>query len=416
MDFTQMKPYKPHHFVPDGGDFTDPAEVEALYKRLLKQEINSSDDLSQWVRDRSEMEAAMDQQGSILYIQMTCQTDNASYAQKYTQYIETVAPIMKKLDYELNLKYISSLKSFPLDEERYFVYSRGIQAELDLFVEKNIPLQTKIQLLSQEYQTVTGAMTVNFEGREQTMPEMQKYLLSPERQKRQAAWQHMSERRFKERNKLNDLFDKMVALRHQVALNAGDEDFSAYMFKALQRFDYTADDCRTYHKVVEKHIVPLWAKIIDRRKKNLNISSLRPWDTAVDPFNRAPLKPFDDINDLIKGCAAIFNRVHKDLGGQFETMSQEKLLDLASRKGKAPGGYQSSLADARKPFIFMNAVGTDDDVRTLLHEGGHAFHSMACVEEEIYHYRHAPMEFCEVASMSMELLGNDFLDVFYACQ
>ena len=89
------------------------------------------------------------------------------------------------------------------------------------------------------------------------------------------------------------------------------------------------------------------------------------------------------------------------------------LLDLDNRKGKAPGGYQSTLAEARLPFIFMNAVGIQRDVETILHEAGHAFHALAARDEDLYAYRSAPIEFCEVASMSMELLGNEFIEKFY---
>jgi oligoendopeptidase F len=95
-------------------------------------------------------------------------------------------------------------------------------------------------------------------------------------------------------------------------------------------------------------------------------------------------------------------------------MRDLRLLDLANRKGKAPGGYQQNLSEARVPFIFMNAVGIQRDVETLLHEGGHAFLALATRDEDLFAYRSAPIEFCEVASMSMELLGNEFLERFYA--
>ncbi|HEU5395931.1 MAG TPA: M3 family metallopeptidase, partial [Verrucomicrobiae bacterium] len=103
-----------------------------------------------------------------------------------------------------------------------------------------------------------------------------------------------------------------------------------------------------------------------------------------------------------------------ELAAGFRQMQDLRLLDLDNRKGKAPGGYQSTLNEARVPFIFMNAVGVQRDVETILHEAGHAFHALATRQEDLYPYRHAPIEFCEVASMSMELLGNEFLGEFYA--
>ncbi|MDO8303496.1 MAG: M3 family oligoendopeptidase, partial [Sedimentisphaerales bacterium] len=220
--------------------------------------------------------------------------------------------------------------------------------------------------------------------------------------------------RLQDAQKLDDLFDKMLKLRHQVALNAGFPNYMEYKFKAMHRFDYGPEDSRQYHSSMKEFLVPLWRKILDNRRRQMKLDVLRPWDTAVDPLGRPPLKPFTKTEELIKGCQNIFNRVDPELGQQFRDMSGLGLLDLDSRKGKAPGGYQSALSEARKQFIFMNAVGTDDDVRTLLHEGGHAFHTFAAADYFLPAYRHAPMEFCEVASMTMELFADGFLNEFYS--
>jgi oligoendopeptidase F len=143
------------------------------------------------------------------------------------------------------------------------------------------------------------------------------------------------------------------------------------------------------------------------------VPSLRPWDLAVDPMGRPPLQPFGDVEQLAAGTETVFRDVDAELGAQFGFLRAQQLLDLANRKGKAPGGYQTTLEDDRLPFIFMNAVGLDSDVRTLLHEGGHAFHTLASRGEPLPAYRESPLEFCEVASMSMELLGARRLGPFY---
>jgi oligoendopeptidase F len=135
---------------------------------------------------------------------------------------------------------------------------------------------------------------------------------------------------------------------------------------------------------------------------------------AVDPLGRPPLRPFEHVDQMLAHTQEIFGSLDSDLAEGFGRMQQLHLLDLANRKGKAPGGYQSTLAEARVPFIFMNAVGLQRDVDTILHEAGHAFHALATRDEDLYDYRSAPIEFCEVASMSMELLGNQFLERFYA--
>jgi oligoendopeptidase F len=414
MDLAQLPVYQKRGFVPENADLTDVGTVVGLYERLEKQSINSAQELEQWLLERSELEAALSQAGSILYIRMTCQTDDPKRAESYTRFVQTIPPAVKPVNDRLNHKYVQARGLFALDPKRYQVYDRAVKTDIELFFDKNVPLQTEVDLLSQEYQTISGAMTVMFEGNEQTLPQMGKYLLETDRPLRERAWRATAERRLKDKDKLEEVFDKMFELRNSIARNAGFSCFTDYQFKAYHRFDYSPQDCKKYHETVEKLIVPLNGKILNKRREQMKLRSLRPWDIAVDALGEKPLVPFKDPQELINKTGSIFKKMDRDFGLQFQEMDKLGLLDLASRKGKAPGGYQNTLSEARKPFIFMNAVGIDDDVRTLLHESGHAFHALACADEAILDYRHAPMEFCEVASMAMELLGGKFLSEFYA--
>ncbi len=439
FDISQLPRYEKRKFVPQEACLTNKEEVLDLYERLLKRKFSSIQELELWLSDRCELEAAFDQAGTVLYIRMTCQTDDQTRALAYKKFIEEVVPAVKPLEDQLNQKYLKDSKnlSFPnalvgnpgpptetfggdssgissvRDSSYYTVYDRAIRSDVELFREENVALQTQVALLSQEYQTICGAMTVFFQGEEKTLPQMSKFLLENDRALREEAWRATAERRLKDKDRLEEIFDRMLALRHQTALNAGFQNFCDYQFRAYHRFDYTPQDCKQYHQTVEHFVVPLWKEILQKRKETMRLKELRPWDLAVDASGAPPLKPFSDVNDLISGASEIFRRTDLELGQQFARMTSEGLLDLASRKGKAPGGYQSTLAEIRKPFIFMNAVGIDQDVRTLLHEGGHAFHSLAAASQFLYSYRHAPMEFCEVASMTMELLGGEHLEVFY---
>jgi oligoendopeptidase F len=284
---------------------------------------------------------------------------------------------------------------------------------VELFRYQNVPLQTEEALLSQQYQTLCGAMTVEFDGEECTLPQMRKFLLEPDRTVRESAWRTVARRRLADRDKLEELFARMLGLRRQIAGNAGCRDYQRYKFCQYHRFDYAPEDCRAFGRAVEHCVVPLHDEIMRRRRQTMELDELRPWDTSVDPHGRPPLKPFEDVGRLVSGAFEAFSRTDPELGRQFAEMARMGLLDLSSRKGKAPGGYQETLSEARRPFIFMNAVGVDDDLHTLLHEGGHAFHALACADEPLLAYRHAPMEFCEVASMSMELLAGEHLSVFY---
>jgi len=413
MDLAQLPVYQKRAFVPENVDLTDVNTVVGLYEKLENKPIRSAQELESWLIERSELDAALSQAGSILYIRMTCQTDDPIKAGEYKRFVETISPAVKPVNDRLNHKYVRACELFPLDAKRYQVYDRAVKTDIELFCQMNVPLQTEVDLLSQQYQALCGAMTVMFEGQEQTMPKMGKYLLETDRSLRERAWRATAERRLKDQEKIEKIFESMFELRNTMARNAGYANFTDYQFKVYHRFDYTPKDCKKYHETVEKLIVPLNGKILSKRRQQMKLKSLRPWDTAVDPSGKKPLAPFKDAQGLIKATGSIFNKLDPEFGLQFQTMDKSGLLDLASRKGKAPGGYQNTLSEARKPFIFMNAVGVDDDVRTLLHESGHAFHALACAADVLVDYRHAPMEFCEVASMAMELLGGEYLSEFY---
>ena len=285
---------------------------------------------------------------------------------------------------------------------------------VDLFRPENIPLETEEAKLSQQYQKLIGSLSVIFRGQERTLVQMGRYLEETDRAMRKEAWEVVANRRLQEVDKFEEMFDKLVKLRQQIARNAGFENYRDYAFRRLGRFDYTPTDCSHFHDAIEQEIMPVVRALQSERKAKLSLDRLHPWDLAVDPLGRPPLKPFEQVDDMVARTQRIFDRLDRDLAGGFQRMQELRLLDLANRKGKAPGGYQSTLAEARLPFIFMNAVGLQRDVETILHEAGHAFHALATQEEDLHAYRSAPIEFCEVASMSMELLGNEFIEEFYS--
>ncbi len=413
LNFDTLAPYQPRRFVPARADLTNRDVVTALYQRLCSREVNDAEQLEQWLLDRSELESALAQYRSILYIRMTCRTDDPQRAGAYRQFIETVVPAVEPLSDHLDRKWLEASERLDYHPPRYAVYSRAVRSDVDLFRLENVPLQTDNALLSQHYQTVTGAMTVPFEGRDYPVPQMRKFLQETDRTVRQQAWTATGRRYLQDRDDLDGIFDRMVSVRDRIAKNAGFANYRDYKFREYHRFDYTPQHCRQFHAAVHEYLVPLQRKMLSFRAEQMGLSSLRPWDLSVDPLGRAPLQPFATTEQFIARLHAMFARLDGQFGNWFKVLMDDGLLDLESRQGKAPGGYQSALYEARKPFIFMNAIGANDDLRVLMHEGGHAFHSLACSEEPLWAYRHAPTEFCEVASMSMELLAAAHLSVCY---
>lgn len=403
----------PRTFVPTTADLGDWAQIEPLFGELLRREPASLEELERWLRDCSELAAGLQEEQSKRYIAMTTQTDDPDREAAFQHFVEQITPKAKPLAQELSKAYLRNPSRKLLPKERYAVLDRKTENFVALFREENVPLETQDELLAKDYQKIMGAMTVTVNGAELTLQQASKLLEELDRVLRRQVWEQITTRQLEDRERLDAIFDQLVALRTQIAANAGFASFRDYIFPARERFDYTPDDCFRFHDGVEQAVMPLAGKIQARRQRLLGLDNLRPWDLAVDPLNRPPLRPFSTAAELVQGARKVFDQVHPALGEQFQFMADQELLELESRKGKAPGGYQSSLTERRWPFIFMNAVGRDLDLRTLVHEGGHAFHCLATREEPLFDYRHAPIEFCEVASMGMELLATPHLEVFY---
>jgi oligoendopeptidase F len=414
--FEPQPPYRPRRFLPATVDLGNWSEIRPLFDRLDQAPagIQTADAFQAWLLDWGELSAALDEEGSKRYIAMTCHTDDPQAEQAYLRFVETIEPETKPRQFRLSQIYLAHPCRLLLRQERFAVFDRNTALLVELFRPDNVPLETEEAKLGQQYQKLCGSLTVQFRGREETLARMGKYLEEPDRATRQEAWELVSRRRLEEKEQFESLFDRLIELREKIAGNAGFPNYLDYSFRARGRFDYTPADCRAFHQAVETEVLPLLRRTQSRRREQLGLDSLRPWDLAVDPLGRPPLKPFEKVGRLIGGTQEIFDRLHPALAADFRQMRELGLLDLANRKGKAPGGYQSTLAESRLPFIFMNADGLQRDLETMLHEAGHAFHALAAREEDFYAYRSAPIEFCEVASMTMELLGNQYLEVFHA--
>jgi oligoendopeptidase F len=416
LPFGKLPPHKARTFVPDKIDLGDWLQIAPLFDQLEKRapQIKNVAELEHWLLDWSELLAALDEESARRYIAMTCHTDSADAEKAYLHFVENVDPQLKPRQFALEKIYVTHPLREKLPQVRFQVFDRDVKNHVELFRPENIPLETEDAKLCQQYQKLSGSLTVKFRGVEKTLVQMARYLEEPDRALRQEAWELVSKRRLQEADKFDDIFDDLIKLRQQVAKNAGFDSYRDYAFRRMGRFDYTPDDCAKFHDATEKHIMPVVTGLHSQRGAQLKLEKLRPWDLSVDPLNRPPLKPFTEVGQMVSRTQKIFDSLDAELADGFRRMQDLKLLDLDNRKGKAPGGYQQNLSESRVPFIFMNAVGLQRDVETILHEAGHAFHALATRDEDLYAYRGAPIEFCEVASMSMELLGNEFIGEFYS--
>jgi oligoendopeptidase F len=392
--------------LPSSGAFRDAtwpdirAHYDALEARMLTAET-----VAVWLADWSSVESAVTEAASLSAIAYTCDTANVAKEAAHRRFSMEILPFLEERSTALARKLVECGLEVPGFSEPLRRFRQGIA----IFREANVAVSAEIESASATYQRITGGMTAEWEGRKLPLPQFQPFLLDPDRTVRERAYRTMTQPYVAARPEMAALFDQLFGLRQQMAANADFPDFQAYCFAAKNRFDYTADDCRRFHDAVEAAVVPAVERRMRRRRERLGVPSLRPWDLQVSADGALPEPAFADATQLAGTSARIFTQLAPALGHEFQVMIDEGLLDLASREGKAPGGYCDTLHAIGRPFIFMNAVGIEDDVTTLLHEAGHAFHSFAAHDQPLLWQRHPGSEACELASMSMELLAAPLL-------
>ena len=406
-------------FITEDFDAAQWEDIEPYAHDLLNRELNCSGCLETLIKDCSILSEHISEAGTLLSIAMTCDTESEAKRQAYLDFIENAQPKLSEFGDAFNRR----LAEHPAVSDlppRYDLMIKCIRTDIETFREENIPLQIEEAKLETEHSTITGAMTVEFEGEEKTFPQMALYRDSTDRSIREAAWRAVMERISQDTERLSEIYDKLIQIRHRIAVNAGFDDYRSYIFEAKHRYDYSMEDCLEFHDSIERVCVPMMHEIQELRREALRVVALRPWDVSeksgggVDIHGRPPLRPFEDVEGLITGCSDVFHDMSPELGGMFDMLRERESLDLESRKGKAPGGYQANLEKTRIPFIFMNAAGTHDNLSTMLHEAGHAFHSCYSSDLELIGERNPPLEFAEVASMSMELMSQPQWNVFYS--
>ena len=400
-------------YLPASLTLTNWVDIEPYFTELLKRPIESKEQMEQWLLDMSELEAMLSEDVCWRQIKMTCDTTDKQLEESFNFFCLEIQPRIQPFAFALNKKLVESPFIDELDKDKYFTYLRSVRKSIDLFREENIPLKSELAVLQQQYGTIAGRMTIEVAGKEYTLQQAAKFFESHDRSLREEVYRKVNERRLQDKDELNKLFSSLVEKRNQEALNAGFENYRDYKFKELGRFDYTKEDCFDFHLSVKEHVVPLVANIYRNKREKLKLDTLRPWDTEAEPEGTLPLKPFENGTELLNKTIECFTRLRPFFGDCLRQMHTMHHLDLESRTGKAPGGYNMPLAESGAPFIFMNAAGQMHDVTTMVHEGGHAIQSFLTHNLELSSFKEYPMEIAEVASMAMELFSMDHWEVFF---
>jgi oligoendopeptidase F len=396
---TSVLPSSPAAFAKAAWD-----DVAPYFDDLVERPLDAAS-VQDWLHSWSRLEELVTEAAALAMIAYTIDTSDAEKEKDHLRFSTDILPKMEERSVELARRFVA----LGLDTPELATTLARFRTSIEIFRETNIPIFSELEELSARYQRITGSMTVDWDGVERPLPQLQPFLKSPDRAVRERAFRAATQPYVEEHRALAGLFDRMYALRQQAARNAGFANYRDYVFPAKFRFDYTPADVERFHEAVEQKVTPAVARVLEHRRRRLGIDVLRPWDLAVDPYRSTPLRPFETAEQLMGTARRVFDLVDPVLGGQFQTMIDERLLDLDSRKGKAPGGYCETLHFHGRPFIFMNAVGLVDDVMTLLHEAGHAFHAFASHRQPLIWQRHPGSEAAELASMSMELLASPHL-------
>jgi oligoendopeptidase F len=404
---------KPRIFIAEDLVITAWNDIESYFEELLNEEINSLNDYLKWLRKNSELEAVLEEDMGWRYIKMTIDTTDQVAADRYKKFVTEINPKISEMSNKINQRLVDSPFKDDLKDEADLIYLKKVQASIDLFSEANIPLQSKAQTKAQEYSGIIGAQLINYQGNDITAQQASKHLKDPDRIVRKEVYDLLFERKQKDNEKLEIIFDELVQIRHEIAVNAGFSNYRDYKFKAMNRFDYSVQDCFDFHNSIEKFIVPIYRQINQEKLNKFGFEKFKPYDTSADPEGKEALTPFATADELIAKTVNIFDKIDPYFSNCLGTMKDMGHLDLESKKGKAPGGYNYPLYEIGIPFIFMNAAGSTRDVITMIHEGGHAVHSFLTKDLALTAYKSFPSEVAELASMSMELLSMKYWEEFY---
>ncbi|MCC3357058.1 M3 family oligoendopeptidase [Bacillus sp. REN16] len=399
-----------HNYYQELIDLQDVEGVESQLQSLLDVPIESVSDLEKWLTDERNLTIKIEEAVTGHQVDFYRNTEDEEIKATYLHDQQTILPLLMKYDAKLNEKFCQSPYLDQLDEKQYGLMRNVRESKVKLFREENIPLMVKEQELSTKYSEIMGGLTVEWDGVEKPFPFIQSQLDNLDRTIREKAYHKMGSAFRQIKTDMDAIMDELVQLRHQIALNAGFENYRDYMFVVKNR-EYSVQDCYDFHENVEKHIIPAWNRLAEVFKSKLGVDTYRPWDNTAKLMKNPP---YSEVSDLMDGVSEILGKTDPYFADRFDYMREHGLLDLGDRKGKSPGGFCTALPVSGDTFVFANFSPSFFSLIALIHEMGHAVNGYLEFSEhgpiEDYKLR---MEVAELYSHGMELLLLDKLDRFY---
>ncbi|MFM8449579.1 MAG: M3 family oligoendopeptidase [Haliscomenobacter sp.] len=413
MTHTDVAPSEKKSFIPENLCLNTWEDVLPYFNNLENRNLSSVADLRQWLFDKSELDSFLSESFSWHYIRLSQDSSDTVATARYHFVVEHIFPHLAAYEQKLNQKLVQCPFIEGMDDNKYEVHFRLAKNAVRMFRDSNVPVTTEIQLQTKEYGRIFSQMTIGVDGKQMTLQKASALLEEGDRTRRQQVYQKINERILQDSQALENLFDELLLRRNKIARNADFSNYRDYAFQQLNRFDYTPTDCEALHDSIAQEIIPILDELNAMRKQQLHVDYLRPWDLQVEVCGGEALQPFQNADDLLGKGIRCLSKIHPDFGMVIQRMREKNLLDLESRPGKKPGGYNMPLQKTRLSFIFMNATRSLSDLRTLMHECGHAIHFYFTKEQPLVSARRFPSEISELASMTMELLSMDYWDIFF---
>jgi oligoendopeptidase F len=391
-------------------DLQDADGVEAQFQSLLEIPVESDTELENWLKAEKDLMVKISEAMTGHQVDFYRNTEDADIKSTYLHDQQVIQPLLMKYEAKLNEKCCESPYFHQLDETRYGLMRRVRESKVKLFREENIPLMVREQELCIKYSEIMGGLTVEWDGEDKPFPFIQSQLDHLDRAVREKAYYAMMSAYRQIKPDMDAIMDELVQLRHQIAVNAGFENYRDYMFVAKNR-EYSVQDCYDFHENVEKHIIPAWNRLAAVFKSKLGVDTYRPWDNTAKLMKNPP---YAEVSALMDGVSEMLGKTDPYFVERFDYMREHGLLDLGDRKGKSPGGFCTGLPVSGDTFVFANFSPSFFSLIALIHEMGHAVNGYLQFSEhgpsEDYQHR---MEVAELYSHGMELLLLDKLDTFY---
>ena len=384
-------------------------KMEGFIEQL--KACNDANEAHKVIKKINSYSEIVETEASIIYVLYSCYTDNEKYKAAQDK-IDEMSPIMSKYGTEISKILVNAPYRKDLEKKLGSFLFKKYENSLKVFDEKIMPELVKENKLSSEYDMILGGAQIEFRGQTLNLSQLGKFMQDKDRDTRKAAAKAMDKWLGEHEERIGQIYDELVHIRTEIAHKLGYENFTPVGYLRMGRTDYNADMVKVYREQIARDVVPVCQKLYKLQMKNLGIRKPQYYDYNLMFASGNPL-PAGDANYLVEQAYKMYSDLGPESKEFFEFMRKYELMDLVARKGKAPGGYQTSFPLYKSPFIFSNFNGTQHDVNVLCHEGGHAFQCYLSSGIKIPEYQQPTLESCETHSMSMEFFAWPYMEGFF---